>query len=492
MKRREFIAGLGSAAAWPLAARAQQPGVPTVGFLNPGSPRSPAVAYRVPSFRDGLREMGFVEGRNVVIDYAWAEDRNDRMLALVAELVRRRVDVIAVTGTAALVAAKAATQSIPIIFQIGSDPVEAGFVAAFNRPGGNLTGIYNVQLAVTAKRLELLHQVVPTANLVAYFRNANNPVLAEAEARELQTAARILGVRPTHRRIIAETAEAEFSHSLGQEPTFAATAKNAKTELLDNLVDDGEDAGRNVEAESLRGLEVHDKIELGGLLHRQVGGFLSLEDATDIDAGLAKGVGLARSVAHKSTLNRVFSSFIDRRNGSAFCTRNDLLAPRDEMQIDIDAKPSDSKSAHVLESLVKVAFCLGLEYMQLPPKRIRRDLYVLGIRLGIWVFGVNKEAERGVLRNALVEQSQPFCEQKIGKIAKAGNVAPRTVEAGDETLFDWVLAHHENDRNCRRQRLQGPHGRRSASRNYGNFGADEVGRQLRDPFVLALRPAIFN
>jgi putative ABC transport system substrate-binding protein len=188
MRRRSFIAGLGSAAAWPVVA--QQAGIPTVGFLDPGSPPG-----RSPPFREGLREMGFVEGRNVVVDYSWAEDRFDRMPALVAELVSHRVAVIVVFGTAALVATKAATKSIPIVFLIGSDPVETGFVASLNRPGGNLTGIYNVQLEVTAKRLELLHKAVPTATLIACLVNPTNPVFAEAEIKELQIAARVLGVR---------------------------------------------------------------------------------------------------------------------------------------------------------------------------------------------------------------------------------------------------------------------------------------------------------
>jgi putative tryptophan/tyrosine transport system substrate-binding protein len=191
MRRREFIAGLGSAAAWPVVARAQQGAMPVIGYV---SATSPAVKY-IAAFHRGLVETGFIEGRNVAVQYRFAEGHLDRLPALVADVVRRRVAVIYIADTtASALAAKAATQTIPIVFQVGSDPVEIGLVASLNRPGGNLTGITSLQTAVLAKRLGMLHDLVPTANLIAFLVNPNNKVFAEAETREAQAAARILGV----------------------------------------------------------------------------------------------------------------------------------------------------------------------------------------------------------------------------------------------------------------------------------------------------------
>jgi putative tryptophan/tyrosine transport system substrate-binding protein len=154
--RRKFLATLGGAAAgWPLAARAQQPAMPVVGFVNPTS----------------LGETGYVEGRNVAIEYRWAEDRNDRLPAMVADLVRRQVSVIAATSTPAAVAAKAATTTIPIVFEIGSDPIQLGLVASLSRPGGNITGATQLVQEVTPKMLELLHELLPTAHVMALLVN---------------------------------------------------------------------------------------------------------------------------------------------------------------------------------------------------------------------------------------------------------------------------------------------------------------------------------
>jgi putative tryptophan/tyrosine transport system substrate-binding protein len=190
MRRREFIAGLG-AAVWPLAARAQQPALPVVGWLDGQSPES-AREY-LPAFRRGLAETGYVEGRNVIVEYHWAENDNDRLSALAADLVRRQVAVIVASTTSAALAAKAATQTIPIVFRIGSDPVALGLVASLNRPAGNLTGIAN--LDIVTKRLALLHELVPAIASIALLVNPANPSYVQAETKDLQPAARVLGVR---------------------------------------------------------------------------------------------------------------------------------------------------------------------------------------------------------------------------------------------------------------------------------------------------------
>jgi putative tryptophan/tyrosine transport system substrate-binding protein len=196
MRRREFIAGLGgAAAAWPLALRAQQPAMPVIGYLGAGT--LDTERETVAAFHRGLSETGYVEGRNVATEYRWAESHNDRLTGLTSELVRRKVAVIvAVAGGAGALAAKAAAKSIPIVFQVGFDPVAAGLVASLNRPGSNLTGIFVLNAAAVAKRLEQLHELVLAATTIAYLVNPTNPVFAEAEKRELQVAARTLGLRP--------------------------------------------------------------------------------------------------------------------------------------------------------------------------------------------------------------------------------------------------------------------------------------------------------
>ena len=193
MKRRDFITLLGGAAAWPIAARAQQSTMPVVGFIRDGL--ADANVRNVAAFRKGLNETGTVEGQNVTVEYYWLEGRHDRLPALMADLVRRQVTVIATAGNVPTLAAKAATSTIPIVFSVGNDPISLGLVASLARPGGNATGINFFNAELTAKRLRLLHDLVPKAVRVAVLLNPANASSTESQIRIVQEAARTIGLQ---------------------------------------------------------------------------------------------------------------------------------------------------------------------------------------------------------------------------------------------------------------------------------------------------------
>jgi len=206
MRRRGFITLLGgAAAAWPLRTWSQQSAIPVIGFLGATRPR--LYAPVVTAFRQGLKEIGYVEGENVLIEYRWAEGELDRLPALAAELANRRVAVIAATSTPAAFAAKRTTTTIPIVFEVGFDPVEVGLVASLNRPGGNLTGVTNSGIEVAAKQVELLHELVPTATSIALLVNPSNPALSERQLRDTQVTAAKLGLQFN---VVKASAEGDF------------------------------------------------------------------------------------------------------------------------------------------------------------------------------------------------------------------------------------------------------------------------------------------
>jgi putative ABC transport system substrate-binding protein len=206
MQRRELITLIGgAAAAWPLIARAQQPAMPVIGFVNAASRQG--WARPLAAFLKGLGETGFVDGKNVAIEYRWAEGHLDRLSAMAADLVERRVAVIAATTTSAALAAKAATTTIPVVFETAADPVQLGFVSSLSRPGGNLTGVTQLTVGLVPKELELLHEILPTARTMAMLVNPADTALAETETRETLAAARTLGL---DLHVLKASSEQEF------------------------------------------------------------------------------------------------------------------------------------------------------------------------------------------------------------------------------------------------------------------------------------------
>jgi len=194
MRRRDFIALFsGAAAAGPLRALAQQSAMPVVGFLGISSPAGFAIRLR--AFRQGLKDVGYVEGQNVIAEYRWAEGQNARIPALATDLVQRQVAVIVAGGTASVAAAKAATATIPIVFEVGVDPVASGFVTSLDRPGGNVTGVANLNVEIGPKRLELMHELLPSVTVIAALVNPTSPIISESYVRGLQAAARRLGLQ---------------------------------------------------------------------------------------------------------------------------------------------------------------------------------------------------------------------------------------------------------------------------------------------------------
>ena len=220
IRRREFITLLGgAAAAWPLAAQAQQPAMPVIGYLSPGSPQGD---ISLPAFRKGLSEMGYVDGRNVTVEYRWAQNDFSRLPELAADLVRRRVAVIAALTVAAALAAKAATTSIPVVFDAGGDAVETGLVVSLSRPGGNVTGINSMTTELGAKRVELLHDLLPKATKFGFLINTNIPNIQQAISRA-EAAATAVGCSL---RVVAATTIREI------DAIFASLAQ----ERIDGLV----------------------------------------------------------------------------------------------------------------------------------------------------------------------------------------------------------------------------------------------------------------
>jgi putative tryptophan/tyrosine transport system substrate-binding protein len=262
VRRREFIALLGGAtAAWPLAARAQQPAMPVVGYIHGGT--ADGNTRNTAAFRKGLSEIGYVEGQNVRVEYHWLEGHYERLSALLADLIQRRVDVIATPGaTTAAVAARAASATIPIVFGVAEDPVKLGLVASLSRPGGYATGINSFSQEITAKRLGLLHELVPKAARIAVLVNSGNASGAETTSKEVQDAARTLGLQI---HVLNATTNGEI------DAAFAALARERADALF--IAGDGFFSSRVVQFATLTARDrvpasyaTREFVEAGGLM----------------------------------------------------------------------------------------------------------------------------------------------------------------------------------------------------------------------------------
>ena len=219
MRRRDVINGIaGLLTAWPIAARGQPVALPVVGFLGPGSAESDA--YRVTAFKQGLKEAGFVDGQNIKIEYRWAQNNYVALQNLATDLVHERVAVIATSGTPAALAAKAVTKSVPIVFETAADPVQIKLVASLSRPGGNVTGVTQAAEEAAPKRLELLHELLPEARVMALLVNPTAPVLAEPQARDVRAAAQSMGLEL---RVLGASTESELEAAFAKLPELQAS-----------------------------------------------------------------------------------------------------------------------------------------------------------------------------------------------------------------------------------------------------------------------------
>jgi putative ABC transport system substrate-binding protein len=271
VKRRAFITLLGAAAAWPAVARAQQPAVPVIGYLHSGSPGPNARA--VGAFRNGLKELGYIEGRNLAIEYRWAENQYYRLPALAADLVRRHVAVIAANHPATL-PAKAATTTIPIVFTVGFDPVAVGLVASLNRPAGTLTGVTSLNIEMGPKRLGVLNEVVPNASVIGLLVNPSNPNV-ETLSSDAQAAARTLGLEV---HVLHANTERDF------DAVFAALAQRRAGALII-----GADAFFAAQSEQLAMLTLRDAVPAISQYHEfaRAGGLMSYGGSSTDQARLA-------------------------------------------------------------------------------------------------------------------------------------------------------------------------------------------------------------
>jgi putative ABC transport system substrate-binding protein len=327
MRRREFISLIGGVAAtWPLAARAQQPAMPVIGFINAASAQS--YTRQLAAFLKGLSEAGYVDGQNVSIEYRWAEGRHDRLPALVADLVQRRVTVIAATGTPAALAAKAANTTIPIVFETGADPIKIGLVADLSRPGGQVTGVSQTSVELAPKRLQLLHELIPTASVMALFVDPADGTLAEVYSRDVQAAARILGV------------ELHILNVSNDRDLDGAFAKLIQLRA-GGLVISGGAFFRS--RKRLGGLQVDVQLDFGGQLDRQVGGLVTLENPASIVAGQAVCVRNGRSVTKQTAGRGKLAIREDRGHRVVERQRGDLCVPAPKECAATDHEPTCSQ-----------------------------------------------------------------------------------------------------------------------------------------------------